>query len=66
VVVESSRFVMIRLDVTVRSAKVDALCRKYGIVGPPAFVFVRASGEHSTVNQKLDLDTFLKLMRAVR
>jgi len=66
VVAESRRFVMIRADVTVHTARVDELYRKYGIVGPPAFVFVRTSGEHSTVNQKLDLDTFLKLMQATR
>jgi thiol:disulfide interchange protein len=66
VVAESRRFVMIRKDVTVRTAEVDTLYRQYGVVAPPAFVFIPPGGEHRTVNRALEPDTFLRLMRAVR
>ena len=66
VVEESRRFVMIRADVTVHTGTVDGLYAKYGVAAPPAFVFVRRDAPHATVNRKLDLDTFLKLMRAVK
>jgi len=66
VAAESGRFVMIRVDVTVQTPAVEELYRKYGIVGPPAFVFVRTNGEHATVNQTVDGGTFLRLMRAAR
>jgi thiol:disulfide interchange protein DsbD len=66
VIADSERLVMIRVDVTVQTPTVDELYKKYGIVGPPAFVFVRTNGEHSTVNHTLELEPFLRLMRAAR
>ena len=64
VVAESRRFVMVKLDATVQTDAVGETYRRYGIVAPPAFVFVRSDGTHETVNGKIDLETFLKLMRA--
>lgn len=66
VIAESRRFVMIKRDVTIRNARVDALYRRYRVQVPPAFVFVQPGGRHETVNRKLDLDAFLALMRATR
>ena len=66
VVAESKRFVMIKRDVTVHGPRVDELYRQYGVVAPPAFVFVESNGRQHTLNRKLKLDTFLRVMRATR
>ena len=63
---ESRRFVMIRLDVTVQTPAVADAYKRFGIVGPPAFVFIPSTGSPVTVNGKRDHDTILQLMKATR
>jgi thiol:disulfide interchange protein DsbD len=66
VVRESARFVMIRADATSRTPEVDALERRFAAPGPPTLVFVWPDGQHKTVPGKIDRDTMLQLMQAVR